>query len=106
MNRMSTIVVSRRKAAEIIRGLEDGRFFTVIFKKRGDDSIRVMNCRQRVRKYLAGGPAAYNFNEKGLVSVFDMQKMEYRCFPLDALIELRVCEDIYIVDHNKTEIPC
>lgn len=98
--------VSRREAVDIIRGLEDGRFFTVVFRKRtvdeetGKREIRVMNCRQRVKKHLAGGECAYSFREKGLVSVFDMGKMAYRSIPIDGIREIRVGSEDLEVDHS------
>lgn len=101
--------ISRQEAVEMIRGLEDGRIFTVIFQKRtvdketGKQEIRIMNCRQRVTKHLAGGPAAYSFNEKGLVSVFDLTKMAYRSFPIDGLIAVRAHGDTFFVSQAKVE---
>ena len=83
--------ITRDEAVSKIRNFEDGRIFTVVFFKRTTGERRVMNCRQRVTKHLKGGDAAYSFKEKGLVSVFDMQKGAYRCFAPDALIEIR-CE--------------
>jgi len=103
---LDTKIISCREAVKIIKGLENGRFFTVCFLKRTEDKetgkrlLRVMNCRQRVKKYLAGGPAAYSFNEKGLVSVFDMGKMAYRSIPIDGLRWIRVDGEELEVDHN------
>jgi len=101
--------ISCHKAVEILRKLEDGRFFTVCFLKRLEDKetgkrmLRVMNCRQRVKKYLAGGPAAYSFREKGLISVFDMQAMGYRSIPIDGLRWIRVDGEEVQVDHNLAD---
>lgn len=93
-------IVSKREVAEVIRSLENGRFFTVTFVKRTTGEIRIMNCRQRVKKYLAGGPAAYNFADHGLVSVFDIGKMAYRSIPLDGIIEVRVGDEDLVLDKN------
>jgi len=103
-----TRTVSRREAVAIIHGLEDGRFFTVVFRKRteneetGEREIRIMNCRQRVKKHLAGGKCSYSFREKGLVPVYDMQAMGYRSFPIDGLIEVRVGGEDLMVDQRVT----
>jgi hypothetical protein len=100
--------VSRREAVAIIHGLEDGRFFTVVFRKRtvdeetGKREIRVMNCRQRVKKHLAGGECSYSFGEKGLVPVYDMNARGYRSFPIDGLIEVRVGGEDLMVDQGVT----
>jgi len=50
-----------------------------------------------VKKHLAGGDAAYNFIEKGLVSVFDVQKGDYRAIPLDAISTLVVGGETYTI---------
>lgn len=81
--------ITHQRAAEIIRSLEDGRFFTVVFVKRTTGETRTMNCRQRVRKHLKGGEAAYSFKEHGLVPVYDVQAEGYRSIPLESLTELR-----------------
>lgn len=81
--------ITRSRAAEMIRKLEDGHFFSVTFVKRTTGELRTMNCRQRVTKHLKGGEAAYSFSEKGLVSVYDLQNNGYRSFPIDSLMELR-----------------
>lgn len=91
-------IATASEAHDIIRDLEDGKFFTVVFRKRTTGELRVMNCRQRVKKHLKGGEAKYRFSEKGLVSVFDVQKGEYRCFPLDALVSITAGGVEYIVD--------
>lgn len=80
--------ITRVKATELIRALEDGRFFTVVFVKRTTGEVRTMNCRQRVVKHLKGGEAKYSFSDKGLVSVYDVQVAGYRSIPLENLLEL------------------
>ena len=89
--------ITRSRAAEMIRKLEDGRFFTVVFVKRSTGDQRTMNCRQRVKKHLKGGDAAYSFTDKGLVSVYDVQAEGYRSFPLDGLTELHASGVTYKV---------
>jgi len=89
--------INHVEASEVIKNLEDGKFFTVVFTKRTTGEERVMNCRQRVKKFLKGGEAKYSFSEKKLVSVFDVQKNEYRCFPLDALKEIRSGGEVFQV---------
>jgi hypothetical protein len=93
-------IVSRREAVNVIRGLEDGRFFSVTFVKRTTGEVRIMTCRQRVKKYLAGGECAYSFSDKGLVSVFDIQKMAYRSIPIDGIRTIRVNDEDLEVDHS------
>lgn len=74
---------------------DTGKIFTVEFVKRTNGEVRRLNCRMGVKKHLKGGGPAYDFGSKGLVPVFDMQKGEYRCFPLDAVNELVIDGVVY-----------
>lgn len=71
------------------------KFFTVVFVKRTDNSVRVLNGRLRVRKHLKGGSAAYDFSSKGLVSVYDTQAKGYRAIPVESILEIRARKQIY-----------
>lgn len=96
---MKTITL--KQAKELIDSIKSGHIFTVEFIKRTTGELRKLNCRKGVKKYLAGGEPAYNFSEKMLIPVFDLQKMDYRCFPLDALMKIRVDGEEYIVKHGE-----
>jgi hypothetical protein len=61
---------------EFIEQTNDGRTFTVEFVKRGDGSLRVMNCRRGVKKGVKGVGMAYNPADYALLNVYDMQKMD------------------------------
>ena len=94
---MSTFkAISKVVAVELINKSK-GRIFSVTFKKK-DNSIRVMNCRLDVKKHLKGGDLAYNPSLKGLKSVFDMQKGEYRMINLETIKRLSINGEHYIVD--------
>ena len=75
----------------------NGKMFSVEFVKRTTGEHRKMVARLGVKKHLAGGDAAYNFIEKGLVSVFDVQKGGYRAIPLDAISTLVVGGTTYTI---------
>lgn len=90
--------VKREEVHTFIKELPKGSIFTVIFRKRTTGELREMNCRQGVKKHLKGGEAKYSFESKGLVSVFDIQNKGYRCFPLDALRQIKTGGKTYIVD--------
>ncbi len=94
-------IISPSNALKLIRSLEDGKFFTIVFRKRTTGKLRVMNCRQRVKKHLKGGDTKYSFSEKGLVSVYDVQKRDYRCFALNSLVSIKTNGDEYVVDHRQ-----
>ena len=65
------------------------KFFTVCFEKRSDQSLRVLNGRLRVKKHLKGGDKAYTFNDKDLVSVYDVQAKGYRAIPMEGVKWIR-----------------
>lgn len=85
---LEVIQVGRNEVPRIVADCGH-RFFTVRFVKRTTGEERTMNCRRMVRKHLRGGESAYNFDERKLVSVFDVQRGGYRCFPIDGVRELR-----------------
>jgi hypothetical protein len=91
--------MTNTKAIEIVRATtgvtnalltdlkKNGQIFTAVFIKK-DGTLRVMNCRCGVKKYTKGGTLGYNATEKGLMSVFDLEKMEYRMINLDTLLSI------------------
>lgn len=72
----------------LIQTLSDGKFFRVVFIKRTTGERRVMRARRGVTKYLRGGKLPYDPIEKGLMTVFDLDKKAYRMVSLDAIVEL------------------
>jgi hypothetical protein len=67
-----------------------GKFFSVIFKKRTTGEIRNMLARTGVKSKLKGGEAAYNFTEKSLIAVFDVQKGDYRSIPIEGIQKIKI----------------
>jgi len=67
-----------------------GIIFSVVFVKRTDNSFRKMVCRTGVKKHLRGGVAPYNFSEMKLLSVFDLQKKDYRSVDLNSIVEVTI----------------
>lgn len=67
-----------------------GKFFRVVFIKRTTGEVRTMIARMGVRKHLKGGSPAYDFKEKGLIPVYDVQKRGYRSIPIEGIKSLRV----------------
>ncbi len=65
------------------------RFMMVRFIKRSTGQPRDMICRVGVKKHLAGGPPAYDFNEKRLVSVWEPgSKGGYKAIPLEGIVKV------------------
>lgn len=74
----------------------DGKIFFVEFTKK-DGSIRRMTCRRNVRKGLTGKGMAYRPLGKGLMTVFDMDKGEYRMINLLEITRFTINKIKYIV---------
>ena len=67
---------------------DSGRFFSVLFIK-ADGSLRSMNCRGGVRKFLKNADAAPRTTPEGVFVVFDVKAMAYRSIPLDRILTIR-----------------
>jgi hypothetical protein len=78
---------------------KSGCYFGAEFVKK-DKTIRVMNARFHVTKYLKGGGLKYNPFDKGLVVVFDNNKKEYRMINKDTLIYITFGGVRYIFMNN------
>ena len=64
-----------------------GQFFTVEFIKK-DGTLRKMNCRTGVKKYLSNNGKKIQITspiDNGILRVFDLQKNEYRSINLDTV---------------------
>ena len=74
-----------------------GEFFTVVFRKRTDNTIRTLNGRLGVRKYLKGGDLPYDAAERELLPVFDAKANGYRMINLRDIISAKIGKQEYIV---------
>ncbi len=96
--------ITECEAVDIIRG-SAGKILTVDFIKRTNGEFRSLNCRlgRTVRKGLAGGPAAYNPRDHGLVWVYRMagDKTETpgnrRSIPYEGIQRVKIAGKEYIV---------
>ena len=81
----------------MIYGLHGRMFGATFFKK--DGSVRKMNCRTGVAKYIkGGGKPLYSYDN--LVRVYDIKKKGYRTINIDTLWSLRMNRDTYWIDEN------
>ena len=64
-------------------------FVTVTFVKK-DGSVRKMNCRMGVSKYLKGGESTLDANQ--YVTVYDMAKASYRAVNRDTIVDIKGIE--------------
>jgi hypothetical protein len=81
---------------KLLDSVTDGRIFSVEFMKK-DGTIRRMTCRRNVRKGLTGKGMAYRPLGKGLLTVFDMNKGEYRMINLLSVTKFTINKVKYIV---------
>jgi hypothetical protein len=78
--------MNKKQAIAIIKS---GRFFSCSFLKK-DGSVRYLLGRSGVKKYLRPNakPQAYNPQELGYLSVYDLQSKDYRLVNLQTIITL------------------
>jgi len=74
---------------EQIRNEAEGTIFSVEFIKK-DGSLRKMVARLGVKKGVKGVGMAYNPTEKGLLPVYDMQKLAFRMIVIDTIQKLQI----------------
>ena len=86
--------VNKEQAKDLIYNLR-GRMFGATFIKK-DGSIRNMNCRTGVAKYIKSGHKRYNYGN--LICVFDLKKKGYRTINIDTLQSLRANKEAYYVE--------
>lgn len=63
-----------------------GKFITVTFKKK-DGSLRVMNCRLGVTKYLKGGSST--LDPEKFITVYDLQSKGYRAISKESILAIK-----------------
>ncbi len=75
MNQLETIRATR------------GKFFVVRFIKK-DGSVRTMNARTGVRKGVKGIGLKFSPENKGLTTVFDVTKKQYRFVNMNTVLSI------------------
>ena len=88
-NVVNSVEVSPAVAMGKIISYKSGRIFSVKFTKT-DGSERKMVCRKGVTKGITGKGARYNAIERGLITVYDVQKGGYRMINFDTLEEFKM----------------
>lgn len=71
----------------------NGRFVSVVFVKK-DGTQRAMLCRLGVTKYLKGGTSKLDADK--YLTVFDVQKEEYRAINKETIVSVKLAGNIYI----------
>lgn len=86
-----------QEAVKVIKNSR-GKFARATFRKK-DGEIRHMNFRLGVRKGVTGQGMAYNPEDRGLITVYDVQKRAYRMINVEGLIEVRAAGQTWKVDN-------
>jgi len=78
--------MNKKQAIEIIKS---GLFFSAEFIKK-DGSVRTIRARSGVKKYLKPNakPRTYNPTELGYITIFDLDKEDYRLINLQTLTKV------------------
>ena len=71
---------------DILDGM-GGSFFGVTFVKRGDNTVRTMNCRRKVKKGIKG--TGKRTKKTGLYTVYDMIEEGYRTINMSGIHRIR-----------------
>ena len=79
------------------------KLFRVDFLKRTTGEMRTMVCRFGVTKHLKGGKRAYDFGDKGLLSVYDINKQGYRSIPIDNITLIKSAGIVYRFEKGLPE---
>lgn len=106
---MGTHFISKIEARQILTNYKEGTIFTVVFYKRGNNMLRVMNCRKGVRKGVTGQGMSYDPKQYDLLPVYDVQIAKelkkqgntkdkaFRMISLERVTKIVMKKTIYIV---------
>jgi hypothetical protein len=92
---MYEVKVTREKLDKLLID-QRGKFFTVVFRKK-DGSLRRMNGRLGVRKYLRGGVNKVSRYDTPYITVFECVSLEYRTANLQTITKVMANNTIYTI---------
>ena len=87
-------IISIPEAVDIIKK-KGKNFFSVAFTKRSDNHLRIMNCRTGVSKGVKG--TGKKKKDNSLITVYDVNKKNYRNINVSGLRALRIKGENFIV---------
>lgn len=88
--------IPRERAIEFLTAETQGRIFSAYFRKK-DGSMRNIVARRGVHSYLRGGELPYDPSAHQLLTVFDVQKRDYRTIGLDNLVSFNIGGETFIL---------
>jgi len=74
---------------DLIKKLVGNKIFSAQFYKKNGE-LRNIHCRLGVTKHLKGGHKKYDSDSLNYLTVFDLQKKQYRTINLSTLKQLKV----------------
>ena len=95
-------MITAATAESMLKGT-NGKIFAVTFIKKTTGESRRMVARTGVKKFVTGEGMKYNPIEKKLLTVFDMQKKEYRMVNLSTLRSIKIAGKEYPVEYPSLE---
>jgi hypothetical protein len=88
--------ITENQAETLIRN-SGGVILTVEFHKRKTFEYRKMLCRMGVRKNITGTGRSYSDTSAGVVTVWDVNKDNWRTVPLEGIFRIKYRGDTYTV---------
>lgn len=88
-------LINPQEAYDLIQE-HKGKMFSATFVK-NNGTLREINCRTGVKRYLQGGSLAYNPADRLNVPVYDLSKNDYRTIKCSQLIYLSIGGEDYQV---------
>ena len=89
------IKISKARAKDLIKAA-GGKIFTASNIKK-DGTKRILNGRTEVHKGVTGVGMGYNPEDYNMITIFDMQKKEFRTLNLETLYGLKINHEEYEV---------
>lgn len=94
MNKQTNTTIERSKVRELLKSA-GSTFFTVEFIKK-DNTLRKLNGRLKVKSHLHGGKSTTAHLDK-YITIFDVQKEEYRNVNLETIQTVKLRGTFYEV---------
>lgn len=92
---MQKVKVTREKLYKLLED-QDGRFFSVVFRKK-NGLLRKINGRLGVTKYLRGGTNKVERYDNPYETVFECKSLDYRTTNLHTAIKVFANKTEYVV---------